>query len=469
MKSFRSRVTLRIGLVFFGLLFTIFAALNVYMVHQLGHAAKIRLKTISRSILRELDTAGVPDRGPVPPQVIRSIDEKLSWIDHDKRLAYAIVSRDYRLLANTPGFSLPQNREFLAREHQRLFLASVDSGEGAEDLFSEWRYLYRYSGENGRFIIYSSDSGQYELVERLAEGMVAVLFLALLLAIPCGYVLARMVLRPIAAIGAVASCIRKGDLSARIEVPSSQDEIAVLARDLNSAFTELEASFQRARQFSADAAHELNTPLTSLRGNLEVCLSKERSVSEYQAVLGESVTEIALLSNMVRDLLLLSAPGRNRRQHFRKLSLADTVSESIERLGPVAMEREIEIISDLDTGVIVLGDMSLLPRLSYNLLHNAIRFSHPGSSVSVVVGRMDGAAVLEVHDSGIGISRENQERIFERFHQIDSSRSTGSGLGLSIVQWIVELHSGRIGVNSELGKGSCFRVTLPAVSETVAD
>ncbi|MBT4822362.1 MAG: HAMP domain-containing histidine kinase [Lentisphaerae bacterium] len=461
MKSFQFKITCWIAFGFFSLMFLILIAFNGYAIHEVAHSAKRRMKTISRGILRELETYDTPSSGPIPESTITMVNEKLAFIDQEGRVAYAIVSKEHAVLYRTPGFNIPIDETFLARPHGRLFLHEVKSGgDELEDALSEWHFLFRYEGDS--FTIFASDRGDYELLERFLEGLAAALILALMFALPSGYLLSRKILAPLHAIDAAAEQLRAGNLDARVVTRKQDDEISRLINTLNLTFAALQRSIDQISQFSADAAHELNTPLTVLRGQLEVCLGRERTVHEYQTVLADSVEQIISLSRMLKDLLLLAGPGRER--HRKAFSLTDwslAVEDTVTSLEMVAAGGNTRVRSNIEPEVQLVGDAPLLQRLCYNLIYNAIRFSPVGGTVTVRLRRVLDTAVFEVKDQGIGIKDEDQKKIFERFYQVDESRNTGTGLGLSLVKWIAEMHDGQIEVESELGNGSLFRVTLP--------
>jgi signal transduction histidine kinase len=180
-------------------------------------------------------------------------------------------------------------------------------------------------------------------------------------------------------------------------------------------------------------------------------------------VLGESVAEIVSLSNMVHDLLLLSVSGdRCRTASHGDLCPGPLFREVVANLSIVAEERDVRLEQEIDDDLRVMGDESLLPRICYNLLDNALRYAPAGSSIAVRWTREGDRAVLTVADQGPGIAPEEQEKIFERFYQVDESRNRGTGLGLAIVKWIAELHDGSVAVTSLPGEGATFRVGFPA-------
>lgn len=460
MKVFQFKLTCWIALGFFLFLFLALVSFNIYAVHEIMHEAEERMEAVSRGILNELEARNSPPDGPIDAATIQGIDANMGFIARERRIGYAIVSQGYDLLYETPGFNLPLDRAFLSKPHERPFIVRVESEDHLDDALSEWHFLFRYEGDD--FIIFTNDRGEYELVERLVEGLGIVLVLAIVLALPSGYFVSRKVLAPLDAIDAAVQKIRDGDLSARIPPIRSKDEVSRLVDTLNLTFEELQASFNRIQRFSADAAHELITPLTAVRGTMEVCLGRERNVEEYQEVLAESVERITSLSTLMKDLLLLAKPGtRAQKRHLAPVNFSSVAERAVEQAQAGGNAATIRVVCDIESDIVLPGSRSLLLRLCYNLVHNAIRFSRAGAVVTVVLRRKDDTGVLEVRDSGIGIRYEDREKIFEQFYQVEEGHSTGAGLGLSIVKWIVNLHDGKIDVESEPGRGALFRVALP--------
>lgn len=460
MKSLQLKMTVWIASVFFGLMFFILLLFNFFMFRAVYQQETRVLKNISRGILAELKAAKVRTR-PIPPTVIARIQDKINFINRKRRMQFAILGADRKIWYRTPHFSGTLDERMFARRHRHLFLVGVGSGQEVGDFFSNWRFLFYYPGK--QFYVLIQAHRDFELAEKFANGFGIVLLVVLAFSLPCGYFLSRRMLRPIEAIDQTVHEIRRGNLAARIPPYSSRDEMARLIETLNQTFAELEDSFSRIRQFSADAAHELNTPLTAIRGTLDVCLGKERTAEEYREVLADTANELQALSRLTHDLLLLAQPGdAAQRLHFAPLDLAVTVDECVARLEILAREKNLKFqVQPCEDCPRVRGDAILVERLTYNLLHNAVRFSPEQGTVTVLLEPDGDALRLDVQDQGIGIARADQQRIFDRFYQVEESRSAGSGLGLALVQWAVRLHHGQIEVESEVGKGSTFRVWLP--------
>jgi len=245
------------------------------------------------------------------------------------------------------------------------------------------------------------------------------------------------------------------------------DELGRLARTFNAMLDSLEQSFEQIRKFTADASHELKTPLTVLRGQIELGLQQERSPEEYQDILVSALEEIGRLSKITSNLLMLSKADVGQVQiNYEKVDLRELVRDISENLSLVADEKGVALNwPDEKEPLEVEGDRVRLSQLVTNLVDNAIHYTENGGSVTVRTGAANAFfAFIEVRDTGIGISKEDLGKIFDRFFRADKARTrreSGSGLGLSIVKWIVDAHGGKIEVQSELGKGTSFTVFIP--------
>jgi signal transduction histidine kinase len=229
----------------------------------------------------------------------------------------------------------------------------------------------------------------------------------------------------------------------------------------------VERAFDAVRQFSSDAAHELKTPLTALRGEMEVALRKEREPAEYRAALESGLEETAKLERIIDDLLLLArTDASDGTLTTEPVALDEVVLQAHEETCALAERMGISLVlSDLDE-VRVRGNALLLRRLLVNLIDNGIKYNRPGGNVSVTLGLERGGnrARLVVEDTGIGVPAESLPHLFDRFYRVDKARSRevgGTGLGLAIVKRVAEAHGGAVSAESAPGKGSKFTVVLP--------
>lgn len=309
-----------------------------------------------------------------------------------------------------------------------------------------------------------------ETLNRLLLVLLVSMPLALAVSLAGGWFLAGRALRPVDAITLAAQRIAGGDLTQRLNVPVSSDEIGRLAGTFNDMIARLDTSFRQIRQFSSDASHELRTPLTVMKGETELALRRPRDAKDYTIVLESNLEEIDRMTRIVDELLFLSRADmgevKMERLPVRLESLLDDVHRQAILLG---QERGVQVMLGFVTSATVMGDELRLRELFLNLLDNAVKYSSSGGSVEIALHKESDHTKVSITDHGIGIAREDQAKIFDRFYRTDDARThtkKGTGLGLAICAWIVEFHHGRIEVESEIGKGSTFTVTLPLASSS---
>ena len=295
--------------------------------------------------------------------------------------------------------------------------------------------------------------------------MAAVLPLAALLAGSGGWLLARRALRPVDQMTEAARRISAEHLDERVHTTGTGDELDRLAATLNDMLGRLDVTFRQMRQFSADASHELQTPLTILQGELEVALRAPRSPDEYRRVLTSALEESGRIARLVEGLLLLSrADAGVLRMDHQAVDLARLVAEVVEQSQVLAKARWVTLDLGPLIPVTMQGDPQHLRRLLVNLVDNGLKYTPAGGCVTLGLYQDGAWAVLRVADTGIGLASEQQERIFQRFYRAPTAMSReveGSGLGLCIARSIVEAHGGAIQVESAEGHGSIFTVRLP--------
>ena len=281
-----------------------------------------------------------------------------------------------------------------------------------------------------------------------------------------GWFLARRALTPVDAMVEAARRIEAEDLTKRIPAPSGEDELARLGAVLNDMLARLERSFGAVRRFSADAAHELRTPLTILKGEIEVALRSSEAPAEIRQTLVSCLEEVDRLNSLVEDLLLMARMEGNALSAApRPVNLAEVLQDVTPALSELAARAGNTCTVVAAPSLWIEGYDSLLFRLVFNLAENAIKYTPSGGRIEITLEQHDHLAVLQVKDNGPGIPPDVQEHIFDRFYRGDPAREgSGTGLGLALVRAIVELHRGQIHLSSDVGKGSCFRVTLPLSS-----
>jgi heavy metal sensor kinase len=297
--------------------------------------------------------------------------------------------------------------------------------------------------------------------------LAALLPLVLVIALGGGYVLVKRALSPVDRIAGSAEHISSHNLSERLPIPQTGDELERLSVALNHMIERLDAAFQHSRQFVADASHELRTPLTALRGELESLTKEPQLNAAWRERLGSALEELERLTRIVEGLFAISRlDAGEATSEWLPLDLTHLATTTAEQMSLLAEDKDIHVTCEGAMGVWVAGDRARLKQVVVNLLDNAIKYTPEGGSVSMTVGAQDSRAVLEVTDTGLGIPADALPRVFERFFRVDKARARaqgGAGLGLAIVKSICTAHQGRVNVSSSPGRGSRFRVELPLV------
>jgi heavy metal sensor kinase len=285
------------------------------------------------------------------------------------------------------------------------------------------------------------------------------------LALGGGSFLVKRALLPVDRIAASAQRISSQNLSERLPVARTGDELERLSIALNHMVQRLDDAFQYSRRFMADASHELRTPLTVLRGELESCIQEPTLAPEWRERLGSALEEVERLAGIVEGLFAISRlDAGEAAAEWVKLDLARLAAATADQMSLLAEDKNIQVTCAAAEPVWVEGDQARLKQVVVNLLDNAIKYTLQGGVIALTVSAINSHAVLEVADNGIGIPPEALPRVFDRFFRVDKARSRelgGAGLGLSIVKSICTAHHGRVEASSLPGQGSRFRVELP--------
>ena len=343
-------------------------------------------------------------------------------------------------------------------------LPSADQDQQAR-MRGGFRELVRGGPRGFRGVVGRDISADRAALRRLGWQITASGALLWLLGLLGGWWLAGRAIQPIEAISQTASRIAAGKLSERIDVADTDNELSRLSQVLNDTFDRLAAAVQRQREFTADASHELRTPLTIILSETSRGLKRERTAEEYQEIISNCNHAASRMRLLVESLLLLARQDGSPEIRREPVDLSSVVADSIQLLQPLAGQHGIRLQPDLQTAR-CLADPNALSIVAGNLISNAISHQPAGGEVMVSVFSNDHRVILEVADHGPGISAGHLPRLFDRFYRIDPARgpaSGHSGLGLAIVQAIVENHHGSVEVESTPGQGSTFRVSLPAL------
>ncbi len=370
--------------------------------------------------------------------------------------------------------SLPSNRKLpLSREALANALRGLPSFETVEGL-GEYpvRVLTMPVMASGRVINMIQVGMSLKSIDetrlRFLLIMAGVLPLGLILAASGGWLVAYRALKPVGRMTAAARRIGAEDLSQRVNETGTGDELDNLAKTLNQMLNRLDAGFSQIRRFSADASHELQTPLTILKGEIELVLRSARTQEEYRVTLESALEEVDRIAHLVEGLLLLARAEVGILKMDRKeVDLVQVLEEVYLRLKPLADSHGIELRLGSIEPLCVQGDLERLQSMIINLVDNAIKYTGAGGSVTLELQRESQWASIFVSDTGIGIPIEEQEQIFQAFYRAPEVRSRverGTGLGLAIAQSIAVAHGGTISVESSPGQGSSFKALMPIAS-----
>lgn len=387
----------------------------------------------------------------------------IEWEDGDLKLLndLDLPAGTQYLLTTESGGRIASNENAWADapsfQPDEVYLASTGRGD---QLYLD-QELELEGGEKIRIRVCRSNA----TVERSLDQLQLVMLLAvpafLALAVFGSYFLAKLALRPIDHITETAVSLGAGNLSRRITGIESRDEVGRLAGAFNGMLARLEGSFQREKQFTSDASHELRTPVSVIMAYAEN-LAAHAPDQETKAQAAAILTESRRMHSIIAQLLALTRGYEGKyRLERENIFLRDMVSDVLAELTEEAEANEIDLVEQVPADMILSADQSLMTQLLLNLVENGIKYGKTGGMVAVSALEQDGHILLTIQDDGIGIGEKDLPHIFDRFYRADQARDrSGSGLGLSIVKWIVELHGLEIQVESERGKGTRFTIQI---------
>lgn len=429
---------------------------------EIENSLKSQANIIRESILPALKFEQVDNLQQRVIQITQGIDTRIT-----------IIANDGRVLADSQ-----QDPFTMDNHHERPELQQAyETGLGVVTRFSDTL------SKSMRYMAMPIDDVHYEYgfirvamplshidqrLDRMRNVVIVAASLTGIIALLLGFWIARSFAAPLSRMTDMAQLLSEGDYKHRLEF-ERQDEMGELAETLNI-FAETAAQREAIRRdFIANASHELKTPVTAIQGITETLLEDvNMDESTRQHFLQKMNSQSIRLSQLISDLLTLSRLESSDTDSFENINLNKIIEDSCNELQPFAKEKRLSMkIQHPKNIVAIYGDEKSLSQMLVNLVDNAIKYTPEGGGVTVLLTTVHGQAIIEVKDNGIGIDPAEQQRIFERFYRVDKARSKtlgGTGLGLSIVKHIVIRHHGHIVLESSLGKGSLFRVTLPLVN-----
>jgi two-component system heavy metal sensor histidine kinase CusS len=404
-------------------------------------------------------------------EIHREVKEE--WEAHQRtEIHVRILHEGGQIIAETPEISrlLPASSFPFPASEPGL---GADTNAATGGLFRVLAVQARAGSQNSSpYIIQVAMDRSLEMQLRAdyRKNLLLVLGVAFVVCAVVGYWIAHRGIRPIHDITDTARRIRPTNLDERMAPDGLPAELLTLAATFNQMLDRLERSFARLSQFSADIAHELRTPVYSMRGEMEVALGKPRSLEEYREVLGSSLEECGRLARLI-DRMLFLARAENPETQITKepCDLGVELATVCEFYGLAAAEAGVRLAADVHGKVLADLDRSLFQRAVGNLVANALAHTPRGGTVTLIAAGNDTSTRVEVVDTGSGIQADHLPHIFDRFYRADSTRSSKNGsvgLGLAIVRSIMELHGGSVDIVSEAGRGTRVILIFPRTSGT---
>ena len=447
-------VILLIAFVLFG------SAVYIYLKH-------LQETSLQEDLLEEVDwIARIVDVERTRVSDLAALEELSSDVERRITEHFVFNPRNYIVMLTTSGGNVlyesdnRQNRDLIGEN----ILAGATLVYTVRD--SDGTVMRVAARRDAPFVIQVAytENVMRAVLEHLLSIFAVLAPVVLFVAVSGGWLMAGIMLRPIRDISMRAKDITASNLSGRIVTRSTDDELGELISTINGMISRLEMSFRNIREFSLSIAHELKTPLTILKGESELALTKSLTSREAQRLAATYLEESSRLSRIVDDLLTLAKVEAGQMTlHEEPVRLHELVDGIYEDALILAADRRISVTLDRNDQGMVSGDPVRLRQLLRALISNAVRYTDPGGWVRIRNERSENAVSVSVEDSGLGIPAESLDKIFDRFYRVDEARSRaqgGSGLGLSIAKWIAEAHHGSISVQSTPGKGSCFTVNL---------
>jgi len=390
---------------------------------------------------------------------------KMFFEDISHRIFYPVF---FRVMASD-GVSLCESENFssiLSKgiTQKEYFTVTVVHREKKRYRIYETRFTFKDQGPLVAQLAISTMRSD-KILETSLQNIFSAIPVVFLLSIFCGMYIAQKPRKILQNITAVTRRITSQNLAERLPLPPAQDEIRDLTLTINFMLDNIESSFNEIKQFTADVSHELRNPLSAVKGEIEVAVSRKRDAADYRETLHNCLERIDDLIKMVNDLFLISRfDAKKYELNLSRINLAEVLGEMYDFFLPMAQEKNIHFVIERCDTVFASVDRHKILQLLSNLMDNAVKFTPENQSITLSLIQHSHEAELKVTDSGIGIPESDLENIFKRFYQVDPSRSgdeRGAGLGLHICKRIAEIHGGSIAATRNKTKGITFTVRLP--------
>ena len=479
-QAFWASIRWKILLAFFvivGLSFLVAATLltglvSDYLFEQRTRDDSLLTERLAVSAAPLFQSASAEELNQLLEESAESMNGRLMLIDQDGKIQYdtfqTLCGQRTKVEEALRVLTGGEDSAYGVHAPGRDVAQAMSGEEGAEYLAYSACAMNGFQGRIGAALFVSRVQSLMDSLGTVRLRLLSVFAVIAVAALILALVLSQVLTKPITALSRTMRKMGKGDLSVRAPVRGS-GELRELAENYNTMAAQLENLDKSRNQFVSNASHELKTPLATMKIMLETMLYQPEMPAELrEEFMGDMNHEIDRLTGIITDLLVLTRMDNGEKMTREPVNMSDLTLETVRLLTPAAEKKQQKISEQVEENLSLAGDRIKLNQILYNLMDNAIKYSPENSVIAVSLKKEDGNLVWRVRDNGIGIPREDQEHIFERFYRVDKARSRdtgGTGLGLSIVRQMVKMHGGSISVNSEPGKGSEFVVTFPAEGE----
>ncbi len=449
-------ITLSVSLLFIILGFSLYHKFSTTVYDSLDHQLHSKLQ-ILKGLLHEEHGAiefELNDIAQGEYVVPRSGHYYKVLIDGDiLKASPSLVDGTFNLTSGSPVF-------YDSASDESIYMTLGPADEAVRVV----RHDFLFLGKQASVIVAESLTESLFMLNSIKLFLLIILPLSIILVVITGLMTARDSLKPLSLFSSRIKGITHENLDERVEAVSQAEEIKGLAVSFNELLERLQTAFDSEERLISDAAHELRTPLSVIMTQCDVILQKERSTAEYAEALDDIRSVTVFMKRLVNDMLSLARldSGMISSSNFKTVSLRESIERAVEMTSFPAEDKNITVKSNIPEDICISGDRDSVAEIFLNIIENAVKYSGSGSVVEISLTKDSSEAIVEIHDNGPGIDRENLGRIFDRFYRADISRSSdGTGLGLSIAKAIAEAHGGGIRVESEPGRGSSFFVIFP--------
>ncbi|MBR2661822.1 MAG: HAMP domain-containing protein [Clostridia bacterium] len=472
MASIRWKILLAffliVGLSFFVAATTLTGLVSDYLFDQRTRDDSMKTEKLALAAAPLFQSVSANELNDMLEENAVSMDGRLMLIDNDGKIQYDTfqnlcgqrvqVDEALRVLsgdaAEAYGIHAPG----------RAVVEEMSGESGADYVAYSVHEMTGFQGRIGAALYVSRVQSLMDSLQTVRMRLVSVFAIIAVAALVVALILSRVLTNPITAVSRTMRKMGKGDLSVRVPVKGS-GELRELAENYNTMAAQLESLDKTRNQFVSNASHELKTPLATMKIMLESMIYQPDMPAEVRTEFMKDINhEIDRLTGIVTDLLVLTRMDNREEMKRESVNMSELTLETIHLLTPAAEQRRQTLAEDVRQDIVLYGDRSKLGQILYNLTDNAIKYTPEEGTIRVSLKQEDGRIIWRVKDNGIGIPKDDQEHIFERFYRVDKARGRetgGTGLGLSIVRQMVKMHGGTISVYSEPGQGSEFVVIFP--------